>query len=368
MILQGHVLDVIRQIPDESVHCVVTSPPYWGLRNYGTEPQVWPGEQPPCEVHDWGAALPRRSRKSTDVVDGESKQATNVGAIHDLPTSEFCRRCNAWRGELGLEPTPELYVKHIVEIFREVRRVLRKDGTLWLNLGDSYAGSNCGSNDYRPEGASLSKSGSKYRGQKPGLPTGLKPKDLVGIPWMVAFALRADGWWLRCDIIWHKPNPMPESVTDRPTKSHEYIFLLTKSDKYFYDAEAIYEPAAYDGRRDTFFKGGVKYKGFQEHTMLSRGHERWPNRIKIDQSDKNARNGRGIVGHSGYFKANGEPNFAIKDGCLRAIAAVYGLSQQSHSKALTSQHSRLQSRRFASKPVHRRRAAARNAARRGIEQ
>jgi len=98
MILQGHVLDVIKQIPDESVHCVVTSPPYWGLRNYGTEPQVWPGDQPPCEVHDWCAALPRRSRKFSDVVDSESKQATNVGAIHDLPTSEFCRRCNAWRG------------------------------------------------------------------------------------------------------------------------------------------------------------------------------------------------------------------------------------------------------------------------------
>jgi DNA modification methylase len=253
MILHAHILDAIKQIPDGSVHCVVTSPPYWGLRNYGTEPQVWPDSLPLCETHDWNEAPPRRKRKSTDVVDVESKQATNAGAQHDLPTSDFCRRCNAWRGELGLEPTPELYVKHMVEIFREVRRVLRKDGTLWLNLGDSYAGSNCGSNDYRPEGASLSKSGSKYHGQKPGLPPGLKPKDLVGIPWMVAFALRADGWWLRSDIIFHKPNPMPESVTDRPTKSHEYIFLLTKSKIYFYDQEAVREQTtgnAHKGRRD----------------------------------------------------------------------------------------------------------------------
>jgi DNA modification methylase len=114
---------------------------------------------------------------------------------------------------------------------------------VWLNLGDSYAGSNCGSNDYRNNGASLSKNDAKYQGQKPGLSNGLKPKDLMGIPWRVAFALQADGWWLRQDIVWAKANPMPESVTDRCTRSHEYVFLLSKSAKYYYDAEAVKEPA-----------------------------------------------------------------------------------------------------------------------------
>ena len=138
--------------------------------------------------------------------------------------------------QLGLEPTPELYVAHMVEVFREVRRVLRDDGTLWLNLGDSYNGSG-------PSGGP----GKQYtnRGSQDTTAKnvrGLKPKDLVGIPWRVAFALQADGWYLRCDIIWSKPNPMPESVTDRPTKSHEYIFLLSKSKKYHYDADAIREP------------------------------------------------------------------------------------------------------------------------------
>jgi DNA modification methylase len=123
----------------------------------------------------------------------------------------------AWRGELGLEPTPELYVQHLVEAFREVRRVLRKDGTLWLNLGDGYAGSARQSN-------------------------GLKPKDLCGMPWRVALALQADGWWLRSDIIWVKPNPVPESVTDRPTKAHEYLFLLTQSQSYYFDQNAVREP------------------------------------------------------------------------------------------------------------------------------
>ena len=186
----GDCVDIMRRMPDECVHCCVTSPPYWGLRDYGVDPQMW---------------------------------------------------SDGWYGCLGLEPTPELYVQHIVQIFREVRRVLRKDGTLWLNLGDSYAGSNCGSNDYRSKNSSISVNPNKYKGQKPGLPPSLKPKDLCGIPWRVALALQADGWWLRSDIIWHKPNPMPESVTDRPTKSHEYIFLLTRNRRYYYDANAIKE-------------------------------------------------------------------------------------------------------------------------------
>ena len=156
MILTGDVLEQLKSLPDESVNCVVTSPPYWGLRDYGQE------------------------------------------------------------GQLGLEPTPEEYVSKMVEVFREVRRVLTTDGTCWLNIGDSYFSSTKGTQ-------------------------GAKPKDLVGIPWRLAFALQADGWCLRQDIIWAKPNPMPESVTDRCTKSHEYVFLLSKSSSYYYDNQAIKE-------------------------------------------------------------------------------------------------------------------------------
>jgi DNA modification methylase len=183
-IYQGDVLKILKTFPDESVHCCVTSPPYWGLRDYGVE------------------------------------------------------------GQLGLESTPEEYVSKMVEVFREVNRVLRKDGTLWLNLGDSYAGSGKGAwsnKEVQKEIYVPDKDSPQCKLKK--VPQGLKPKDLVGIPWMVAFALRADGWYLRQDIIWHKPNCMPESVKDRCTKAHEYIFLLSKSKKYYYDNEAIKETA-----------------------------------------------------------------------------------------------------------------------------
>jgi DNA modification methylase len=198
-LIQGDALTVLQTLPTESVHCVVTSPPYWGLRDYGTP------------------------------------------------------------GQLGLEATPEEYVVKMVAVFREVKRVLRKDGTLWLNMGDSYASSPPGNTTEGVSAAStlhgvngatgryretLSQSVQTKRNTVVG---GLKPKDLVGIPWRLAFALQADGWYLRCDIIWSKPNPMPESVTDRPTKAHEYVFLLSKSARYYYDAEAIREPATYAG-------------------------------------------------------------------------------------------------------------------------
>jgi DNA modification methylase len=169
--------DVMQGIPlpNESVNCIVTSPSYWGLRDYGVE------------------------------------------------------------GQIGLEKTPEEYVDKMVQIFREIKRVLRKDGTVFLNLGDSYCNpSQPGGKDPTIGNRNIGKS--KYRSN---MPTNLKPKDLIGIPWRVAFALQADGWWLRQDIIWQKPNPMPESVTDRCTKSHEYIFLLTKSAKYYFNNETI---------------------------------------------------------------------------------------------------------------------------------
>jgi DNA modification methylase len=190
-IIPGDCIAGLRKLPDASVHCCVTSPPYWGLRDYG----------------------------------------------HD--------------GQIGLESTPEAYVARMVDVFREVRRVLRDDGTLWLNLGDSYAAARGGTSmpaetlagGVSGRGDIVAKRGreSGYTPHRDPAAHGLKHKDLVGIPWRVAFALQADGWWLRQDIIWHKPNPMPESVTDRCTKAHEYVFLLTKSERYYYDAEAVSE-------------------------------------------------------------------------------------------------------------------------------
>ena len=170
----GDALKILRTFPDDYIDCCVTSPPYFGLRDYGVE------------------------------------------------------------GQIGLEETPEEYVKKLVGIFSEVKRVLKKEGTLWIILGDFYNGSCVAGGDYNEGG--LKEGQPKYQGRNI---KKLKPKDLLGIPWMVAFALRADGWWLRQDIIWSKPNPMPESVTDRPTKAHEYIFLLSKSSKYYYNAESI---------------------------------------------------------------------------------------------------------------------------------
>jgi len=182
-ILVGDNRELLRTLPAKSIQTCVTSPPYFGLRDYGVE------------------------------------------------------------GQLGLEATPDEFCAALVEVFREVRRVLKDDGTVWLNLGDSYARPTAKGGS-GPSGKNRAYYGDNYGDAgKAGVPTGLKDKDLIGIPWRVAFALQADGWYLRQDIIWSKPNPMPESVRDRCTKAHEYIFLLTKSPKYFFDAEAMKEDA-----------------------------------------------------------------------------------------------------------------------------
>lgn len=210
-LIVGHVLDALRTLPDESVHAVCTSPPYWGLRDYGLPPAAWP----------------------------EAEYAPMPG----LPPVKL----PAWEGQLGLEPTPEMYVGHLVLVFREVRRVLRRDGTHWLNLGDSYA-RDARKGQHRPgdsgKQAYIYDRGGGRAAATADLGRGLKGKDLVGIPWRVAFALQADGWWLRSDIVWQKTNSLPESVKDRPTKVHEYVFLLAKSERYCYDPLAVAEPAA----------------------------------------------------------------------------------------------------------------------------
>ena len=216
-------------LPDASVQCCVTSPPYWGLRDYGTDDQ------------------------------------------------------------LGLEATPEEYVANMVEVFREVRRVLANDGTLWLNLGDCYA-TGAGKVGDCPGGGAQGE-GWQDRGGSGTQPNrmpqeGLKPKDLVGIPWRVAFALQADGWWLRSDIIWHKPNPMPESVTDRPTKAHEYLFLLSKSASYFYDAEAIAENGT--------FEPGTRRRAFTAPRAQAMGRQPSGNEVSGWVVESGKRNKRSV--------------------------------------------------------------------------
>jgi DNA modification methylase len=217
MIIYGDCREKLKELGPESVQMCVTSPPYWGLRDYG----------------------------------------------HD--------------DQLGLEETPEEYTDNMVEVFRQVKRVLRDDGTLWLNLGDSYA--NAGSDGSCGKTAKVGNTLSGQQKTTNKLVSGLKQKDLIGIPWRVAFALQTDGWYLRQDIIWHKPNPMPESVTDRCTKSHEYIFLMSKSEKYFYDADAVRE------------KTGLEITWDEYKTKKGRWFERDSNGQGLNQIDRTERSG-----------------------------------------------------------------------------
>jgi DNA modification methylase len=222
----GDVVEVLREMPDRSVHTVVTSPPYWGLRDYGTA--TWDGGDPECDH------LARSGGRGQNLDRLGERLGTGGGhkvSADDAPVTPFrdsCGKCGARRvdGQLGLEPTPEAYVERMVAVFREVRRVLRDDGTLWLNIGDSYA-VNGGARSYGSTDGTVGRGDAPNRPRR--APQTLKPKDLVGIPWRLAFALQADGWVLRSDITWNKANPMPESVTDRPTKAHEMVFLFAKA-------------------------------------------------------------------------------------------------------------------------------------------
>jgi DNA modification methylase len=250
----GDVRDCLRELPDASVHCVVTSPPYWGLRDYGTG--AWDGGNTDCD-HAIPLATTRGGPKSTLTSVGARDGANlNTTQTHQQQFRDVCGKCGATRvdQQLGLEATPDLFVARMVEVFREVRRVLRLDGTCWVNLGDSYnANQGAGFNAHRDTRPHLSGEGVGQKrideaNRNTVIPSGLPSKNLMGMPWRVAFALQADGWYLRSDIIWSKPNPMPESVTDRPTKAHEYVFLLTRSPRYFFDADAVREDGA--GRLD----------------------------------------------------------------------------------------------------------------------
>lgn len=262
-IIQGDCLEVLRTLESESVQCCVTSPPYFGLRDYGTAD--WQGGDAECDHKGDERYYTMRGASSVTAEAFSEAGDANAERLKKARWREkgTCIHCGAIRvdSQIGLEETPAAYVAKMVEVFEEVRRVLRPDGTLWLNLGDSYAGgkgqSGSGGSEKQERraanGESFNRGYQTLGGAKQTRPTddmaalrslGLKPKDLIGIPWRVAFALQEAGWWLRQDIIWAKPNPMPESVTDRCTKAHEYIFLLTKSAKYYYDNEAVKEPMA----------------------------------------------------------------------------------------------------------------------------
>ena len=242
MILEGNSLEVLKTLNDDSIDCCVTSPPYWGLRDYGLPKSIW-GENKSC-IHKWeNQILKRDSGKNTgDDTDWHRPSRENIPEDSE---SQLCSRCGAWYGCLGLEPTHLMFIENLNQIFDEVRRVLAPDGTCWVNLGDTYVGGGRGGKTGTETGNSLDRSRSD-NGTKWGPPTGkvegLKPKDLTGVPWRFALRSQDAGWYLRSDIIWYKGNPMPESVTDRPSKTHEYIFLLTKSKKYYYNAKAIEEP------------------------------------------------------------------------------------------------------------------------------
>lgn len=308
-IIQGDAMEQLRKLPAESVHACCTSPPYWGLRDYSIPPRVWGGVEG-C-IHDFKGVL-KRHRGGAQGKTGQraTRDTAAADAVCDINCGQFCI-CGAWLGVLGLEPTPELFVEHLVMVFDEVRRVLRKDGTCWVNLGDSYAGGgNGGGGSFAQDGIRMGCHGGgdknvPFRKGSRGVGGALKAGDMVGAPWRFALAMQAAGWWLRRDVIWHKPGPMPESVngwrwekcriktkpqekghqlsTDgnskrtrdmsngqylgsaeyidcsgckkcapngglvlrrsnwRPTTAHEYIFQFAKSDSYFCDAEAARE-------------------------------------------------------------------------------------------------------------------------------
>ncbi len=245
----------------------VTSPPYYGLRDYGTA--KWDGGDADCE-HSISMPTKWNDPKRGSVLRPET--------AHRGGSSTNCHKCGATRvdAQLGLEETPDEYIKAMVEVFRCVWDVLEDNGTLWVNIGDSYCNSNGfarASPEYQREGRNNMPANDRKLDKLH--ETGLKTKDLIGIPWMLAFALRADGWYLRQDIIWHKPNPMPESVQDRCTKSHEYIFLLSKSSKYYYDHESIKDPVKQDwGTRDrTDGKYHNEGSGLQPHSGLEKSYE-----------------------------------------------------------------------------------------------
>lgn len=265
---QGDCRAVLARLPTASVQCVVTSPPYWGLRDYGTA--TWQGGDPACDhrVRPYHAS-------GTSTLTGSRRGVNHAREGF----TERCPRCGAVRvdRQIGLEPTIEAYIAALVAVFRAVHRVLRDDGTLWLNLGDTYASAwPCNRRSVIGQGPIAN----GKRGDRPDrLGAGLKEKDLVGIPWRVALALQADGWYLRSDIVWAKSNAMPESVRDRPTRAHEYLFLLSKRPRYYYDADAIREPL----KETTFSTFGARHRARGNDALGKVKADNWARTVAVRQ-------------------------------------------------------------------------------------
>jgi len=277
-IIYGHALEILPKLPKKIAQCCITSPPYWGLRTYsGNQERIWGGDTN-CE-HQWDSYL-KSARGGKSLPNnmpnvGSNKVMNQMNLRGKGIFSNFCYLCGAWKGALGLEPMhdclawargepacPSCYICHLRMIFTQVWRVLRDDGTLWLNLGDCYAGSGKAGTSIEYQRRHL-QFGRKERKERMGLPTsapdGLKPKDLIMVPARVALALQADGWYLRSMIPWLKRNATPESVLDRPTTANEWIFMLTKSRKYYYNIDAVRIPhSTFPNRNITNLK---KYQG-----------------------------------------------------------------------------------------------------------
>ncbi|MFA5168830.1 MAG: site-specific DNA-methyltransferase [Candidatus Omnitrophota bacterium] len=269
-ILTGDARKILRELPNESVDCVVTSPPYWALRDYGTQPLVWDGDKN-CR-HEWETAKrkwhsDRGSNKRKEVFSDDFQVD---GTVHDT-----CKKCSAWRGSLGQEARMELFIKHLCDIFDEIKRVLKNAGTCWVNIGDTYSATRWTGEG---KGQSMNKFRDGHRDIAIKKLTDLGDKCLCQIPSRFALEMTNRGWILRNEIIWHKPNCMPSSVKDRFTVDFEKLYFFTKNQKYFFEQQ--FDKANYDGRKDTLMKGSMKYSqavmpGRKPHTMALRGHERW---------------------------------------------------------------------------------------------
>jgi len=289
----GDCREIMATYPEDSVDLVVTSPPYWGLRDYGGSPQVY-GGNPTCE-HQW---VDKKAKLNNENRQGLSSNTLNVGEkaqnLHGYGESlqSYCFKCGAWRGSLGLEPHPQMFIDHLVEISREIKRVIKPRGSFWLNLGDTYCGS-WGSYGNRKEltGKESTQREKKseyidrraYKNTKQKPPSAnnfkdsnwLQPKQLLGIPWRVATALQHDGWILRNCVIWYKPNHMPESVRDRLTKSYEFFFFFVKQRKYYFDLDAIREPVQTENRDYLQQDYNGKYKETIDHETLGSPRARY---------------------------------------------------------------------------------------------
>ncbi|HUT60359.1 MAG TPA: DNA methyltransferase, partial [Phycisphaerae bacterium] len=285
-------MDRLGELADGSVHCVVTSPPYWGLRDYGTA--RWEGGDPKCD-HKVG----RFTSPASD------KQKSNAGS-GERQAAETCPRCGARRidQQIGLERTPGEYVRKMVAVFREVRRVLRDDGTLWLNLGDSYA-TQGGTGAQGQTGQRADRTFTAEGSSDKGVPPGLKAKDLCMMPARVAMALQADGWWLRACLPWVKRNPMPESTRDRPTSALEYVFLMTKASRYFFDMEAV--RAAPSG-----ITGGLVFGGRNKGTVRRADGARIVGReFAPEDRERYMSNGRAFRNTDLYYQSIAPPHGMI---------------------------------------------------------